>query len=142
MGHPNANFFDFFTHHLTSIYHNHNMPDSYAVIQLRSQEALATIAPGIKPKISQLAAEFNVPYHQLRNRYNEMNTKDSHSYALTDHEEQALHQYIRRLDGLRMSCRRSMLARATNSILRERLGSFRHVSSYWPTRFLKRHLFS
>ena len=63
------------------------MPDSYAVIQLRIQEALATIAPGIKPKITRLAAEFNVPYHQLLNRYNGMNTKDSYSYALTDHEE-------------------------------------------------------
>ena len=37
-------------------------------------------------------------------------SKDSHSYALTDHEEQALHQYIQRLDGLGMSCRRPISA--------------------------------
>lgn len=115
------------------------MPDSYTVIQLRIQEALATIAPGIKPKITRLATEFNVPYEQLLNRYNGIPPKDSHSYALTDHEEQAIHQYIQRLDELGMSCRRPMLARAANSILRERPGPLRHVDNHWPTRFLKRY---
>ncbi|KAF6238141.1 hypothetical protein HO173_003775 [Letharia columbiana] len=46
------------------------MPDSYTVIQERIQKALATIAPGTKPKVTRLAAEFNVPYDQLLNRYN------------------------------------------------------------------------
>ena len=63
------------------------MPDSYAVVQLRIQEALESIAPGTKPVITRLAAEFNVPYDQLLNRYNGIKPKDSHSYALTDHEE-------------------------------------------------------
>ena len=115
------------------------MPDSYAVVQLRIQEALESIAPGTKPVITRLAAEFNVPYDQLLNRYNGIKPKDSHSYALTDHEEQALHQYIQRLDGLGMSCRRPMLVRAADSILRERPGPIRRVGNHWPTRFLKRN---
>ena len=87
------------------------MSDSYAIIQERIQKALATIAPGTKSKVTRLAAEFNVPYDQLLNRYNRIPPKDSHSYALTDHKEQALHQYIQRLDRLRISYRRPMLKR-------------------------------
>ena len=106
------------------------MPDSYAIKESRVQEALASITLETKPNLTHLAAEFNVPYYQLRNRYNGMNTKDSHSYALTKHEEQTLYQYIQRLDKLKMSCRRTMLARAANFILRERPDLSRHVNSY------------
>ena len=63
------------------------MPNSYIVIQLRIQEALATITPEIKLKITRLITEFNVPYEQLLNRYNEIPLKDSHSYVLTDYKE-------------------------------------------------------
>ena len=38
-----------------------------------------------------------------------------------------------------MSCRRPILKRAANSILRERPDPHRHVGNHWPTRFLKRN---
>ena len=106
------------------------MPDLYTVIQKRIQEVLATIVPERKPKIIRLTAEYHMPYDQLLNRYNEISLKDSHSYALTDHKKQTLHQYIQRLDGLRMSYRRSMLTKAANSILRERSNPLRRVSNH------------
>ena len=145
MRHPNANAAPTLnasyisTPIIQPIYHNNNMPDSYAVKEARVQEALATIRPRIQPKIRQLAAEFHVPYDMLLNRYNWIPHKDSHSYALSDHEEQAVHQYLQQLDGIGMSCRRPMLLRAANSILRERPGQIRRVGSHWPTRFLKRN---
>ena len=100
MGHPNAKatptriFSIFSSTHPPPIYHNHNISDLYAVIQERIQKALVTITFGIKPIVTRLAVEFNVLYDQLLNRYNRIPLKDSHSYALTDYEEQALYQYI------------------------------------------------
>ena len=93
IGHPNAKatptliFSIFWSIHPPSIYHNHTISDSYAIIQERIQKALATITPGTKPKVTRLTTEFNVPYDQLLNRYNKIPPKDSHSYALIDYKE-------------------------------------------------------
>ena len=114
------------------------MPDSYTIKEARVQEALQTIPEGIKPNISRLAREFNVPYDQLLNRYNGYNTRKSNNYALTLSEEAAVHQYIQRLDTLGTACRRPMLLRAANSVMRERPGPRRVVGKHWPTRFIQR----
>ena len=100
MGHLNANaaptlnFSNISTPIIQPIYHKNNMPNSYAVKEARVQEALATIMPGIKPKIKRLAAEFHVPYDMLLNRYNGIPLKDSHFCALSDHKEQDVYQYL------------------------------------------------
>ena len=58
------------------------MPDSYTIKELRVQEALNTIPEGSKPNITRLAREFNVPYQQLLNRYNSVQLRGSHNFAL------------------------------------------------------------
>lgn len=114
------------------------MPDSYTVKEARVQEALEAIPEGSKPNITRLAQEFHVPYQQLLNRYKGLNARKSNNYALTEPEEAAVHQYIQRLDALGTACRRPMLLRAANSVLRKRPGPQRTVGKHWPTRFVQR----
>lgn len=115
------------------------MAESYSAREARVKEALEAIPSGIKPNIKQLSIQLHLSYDQLLNQYNGVPPKQSHCYALTEEEENAIHHYLHRLDRLSMSCQRSMLLRAANSILRERLGSARYVSNHWPTRFLQRN---
>ena len=70
------------------------MPDSYTVKEARVQEALEAISEERKPNLTRLAREFNVPYQQLRNRYNGLDPKGSYCYALILPEEAVIYQYI------------------------------------------------
>ena len=103
------------------------------------QEALESIPENRKPNIARLAKEFHVPYAQLLNRYNGLPAKQSNNYALNSAEENAIHQYLQRLERLGTACRRPMLLRAANSVMRERFGPPGTVGKHWPTRFLKRN---
>ena len=64
-------------------------------------------------------------YQHFLNRYNGLNSRESHNFALTIIEEFIVHQYIQRLDVLNIIYRRFMLLRVANSMLRERFNSRR-----------------
>ena len=83
-----------------------------------------------KANITRLAREFHMFYQHLLNRYNDLNSKGSHNFALIIIEDFVVYQYIQRLDVFDMIYRRFILLRVANSMLRERFNSRRIMKKH------------
>jgi hypothetical protein len=125
-------------------YINTTIMNSYAAIEDRISEALASIEPNTKPNFTKLAAKFAVPYSRLLNRSKgrrSRSDRDPVNVRLNDTEELAICQYLDVLEKAGLYARVNQIEKVANSILRRRAGSDDEppVGHAWATRFLDRH---
>ena len=93
------------------------------------------------PTIAAAARNFDVPTRTLQRRINGIGPWSSRSptnKALSEAQEQAICEYIERLDSWEMSARPQMIERAANYLL-SLDGLDRVVGPHWTRRFLDRH---
>jgi hypothetical protein len=95
------------------------MPEKYAEIEGRIEQACEKLYQCSNPNISAVAREFEVPRSRLQARWNGRQSKQQRPAAnkkLTDAQELAVCLYLDRLDAIGTSARFSMLI---NSIYRQ-----------------------
>ena len=112
---------------------------SYQSIEGRIDEALDSIHDGLYTNCSAAARAYDVPERTLQRRWNggaSRSTRASVNKALTDAQEQAIREYIARLDAVNMSARPRMIVGAANYLLKF---EDRKVGHQWLSRFLKRN---
>lgn len=98
------------------------------------------------PIANGLKRQFDVPYYRLYYRIHGRKThlqNETRNKRLTEGEEQAIIEYIDRLDRLGLSATREQAQGAANYLLCTRLGvdGFMPVGTLWVKRFLTRHPF-
>ena len=112
---------------------------SYQAIEDRINEALDSIHDGWYSNCTAAANAYDVPVRRLQRRWNGCNsksTRDASNKALTEAQEQAIREYISRLDRINMSARPRMIVGAANYLIRF---ENRVVGHQWLSRFLKRN---
>ncbi len=118
----------------------HNMAFySYQAIEDRISEAIDSIHDGWYTNCSAAAKEYDVPLRRLQRRWNGCDSKSTRTgtnKALTEAQEEAIREYIGRLDDINMSARRRMIVGAANYLIRF---ENRQVDHQWLTPFLKRN---
>ncbi len=122
------------------------MAETYQDVEDRIERACDAYNSEDNPKISIVAQTFNVPYHRLRARLKgriARNQQPILGQKLSITQENALCQYIDRLDAVGVGLRRSLLTNAANAILRQNHHNTATpsptVSGKWPEQFLARH---
>ncbi|OAQ57817.2 tc5 transposase DNA-binding domain-containing protein [Pochonia chlamydosporia 170] len=104
-------------------------------VEARIQEAIQHLSDNPGAKVATVAKQFGVP----RNRLRMPNKK------LSEPEEQAICNYIDRLDRISLAVRAEFVTDAANYILKQRSSRSLQpeeipvVNPQWTTRFLKRH---
>jgi hypothetical protein len=113
-----------------------NMPSE---LEIRYQQALATISDQNEPNITELARSFSLPYRSLLRRFHargKVKTKISPQRALNMMQEAALIRYIKQLDDLWAPCTLQEIKRCANLILAR--SNQPPVSKIWSSRFVRR----
>jgi hypothetical protein len=111
-----------------------------AEVEKRIADALSAYHDRDKPKIAELAREFDIPYTQLKGRVHGRQSRSARTgpnRALNEGQEQALIAWMRVLDRANLSPLPCEIEGAANDIL-SRSGSDRRVSKNWVYRFMKR----
>ena len=112
---------------------------SYRAIEDRINEAIDSIHDGWYTNCAAAAREYDVPLRRLQRRWNGSGSRSTHAgtnKALIEAQEQAICEYIARLDAINMSARPRMIVGAANYLLKF---ENRQVGYQWLTRFLKRN---
>ena len=92
------------------------------LINNRIKEILESIKDIIKPNFKQLAREYGVPYQRLLARLKGRQTRSkrpSTTYKLAKAQDQALYDYIARLDELGVCVRLPMIVSCANYLLQQ-----------------------
>ncbi len=91
-----------------------------AAVENRINDALHALSEDLYPSIAAAARNFDVPTRTRQRRINGMGLLSSrlpNNKALSDAQEQAICEYIERLDSWEMSARPQMIERAANYLL-------------------------
>jgi len=110
----------------------------------RIEEILESIKDIVKPNFKQLAREYGVPYQRLLARSKGRPTRSkrpSDTYKLAKAQDQALYDYIARLDELGVCVRLPMIVSCANYLLQQAHdgpGPPPTASSRWAKQWLKR----
>jgi len=119
---------------------------SYSEVENRIQQAIVELNGEIKPNITAVAREFEVPMHRLRARFQGRQSRQDRpptNRKLSEDQEEGLCQYLTGLDEIGIAPRYSHLNKYANSILArsddDPTSSPPTVSAAWTQRFLKRH---
>ncbi len=98
------------------------MPEDYAAVEYRIQEALDALRKQQKPNLAKIAREFAVPDQRLRARWKGQSSKTERAGAnrvLSEEQEIALCHYLDRLDKVGAAARRPMVTQCANTLLRQ-----------------------
>jgi hypothetical protein len=121
------------------------MPEPPISIDDRIDAILNDLDPKKKPNFSKLAVEKNVPYQRLLARSKGRSTRaqrPSGTYKLSLAQENALYDYIARLDELGVCVRLPMIVSCANYLLQrghDSLDRYRPATSRWAIQWLKRN---
>ena len=130
-----------FTPPISSVIPPRTMDQSSAAIENRINDALHALSEDLYPYIAAAARDFDVSTRTLQRRINGVGPLSSrlpNNKPLLDAQEQAICEYIERLDSWEMSARPQMIERATNYLL-SLDGLDRVVGPQWTRRFLDLH---
>jgi hypothetical protein len=117
-------------------------------IEARIQDAMDHLSQNPGAKVVQVARQFGVPRNRLRFRLKGGKPKTELkpvNKKLAEPEEQAICNYIDRLDKINLAVRPEFVTDAANYILKHRSSNslpteeIPTVNAQWTTRFLKRH---
>ena len=89
-------------------------------IEKRISDACASAVSQNRPNISELARQFDVPYQRLRGRINgrpTLNQRRHYPNALDNTQEEALVQWVRRIDSMGISPTSTIVVQSANEIL-------------------------
>ena len=115
------------------------MSAAYHALENRIDQAIDSLYHGLYTNCSVAARALNVAPRTLQRRWNggdSKTTRPSTNKALTDEQEQAIRDYIHRLDSINQCARLKMIVGAANYLIRF---ESRIVGHLWLNRFLKRN---
>lgn len=121
------------------------MPQSGLSIDDQIEQILESIEDVEKPNFSKLAREHNVPYQRLLARSKgrpTLSERPSGTYKLSEAQENALYDYVARLDYLGVYVRLPMIVSCANYLLQrshEGASTPPSASIRWAKRWLKRN---
>jgi hypothetical protein len=121
------------------------MAQSRLSIDDRIEAILKSITDVEKPNYSALARQHGVPYQRLLARSKGRSTlseRPSGTYKLTEAQDQALYEYIARLDELGVCVRLAMIISCANYLLKQSYegdGMPPSANKLWARRWLKRN---
>lgn len=121
------------------------MPQSALSVDEKIEQVLESIEHVEKPNFSKLAREHGVPYQRLLARSKGRQTRSQRPSAtckLTDAQDQALYDYIARLDQLGVYVRLSMIASCATYLIQrayEGIGTPPSATVRWAKNWLKRN---
>ena len=115
------------------------MPDTYSDYEDRINDAIDALHSGSYTNCALAARDFDVAPRTLQRRWkggDSKSTRPSTNKALTDEQEQAIRDYIERLDKINQCARPRMIVGAANYIIRF---ENRTIGHQWLKRFLARN---
>ena len=118
---------------------NNIMVNSYSAIEDRIDSAIDALHDGLYTNCRAAAIAFDVAPRTVQKRWNGGNSKSSRpstNKALTDEQEQAVRDYIERLDKANMCARPKLIVGAANYLIRFENRTLGHQ---WLKRFLDRN---
>lgn len=122
------------------------MSELYTDTEARIEQALEALKRDESPNITFYARQFKVNYERLRRRYqggNSRSTRHPTNRKLDPAQEDALCDYINRMDHLYLPLTPRLVRTTANAILRLSyvgpLDTAPRVSENWTSRFLERH---
>jgi site-specific DNA-cytosine methylase len=124
------------------------IPKMVRSIEARIQDAMDHLSQNPGAKVVQVARQFGVPRNRLRFRLKGGKPKTELkpvNKKLAEPEEQAICNYIDRLDKINLAVRPEFVTDAANYVLKHRSSNslpteeIPTVNAQWTTRFLKRH---
>lgn len=115
------------------------MSAAYHALEDRIDQAIDALYHGLYTNCAVAARAFDVAPRNLQRRWNgsgSRSTRPSTNKALTNEQEQAIRDYIHRLDSINQCARPRMVVGAANYLIRF---ENRTVGHLWLNRFLKRN---